>query len=103
MTFYGNYFRGPCTKRSDYLRDHSLSERKGLGSSLTCYKCFLNIGTMSIESVPHPFRFTWSNSKQNDSNNARSMTMYVENGFCVIVLILSKREMGGSQNFTSLI
>ena len=25
-----------------------------LGLSLTCYKCYLDIGTMTIESVPHP-------------------------------------------------
>ncbi len=37
------------------VRDHSLSESKGVGLSLTCYKCFLDIGTMTIESVPHPF------------------------------------------------
>ncbi len=43
-----------CTERSDSVRDHSLSESKVLGLSLTCYKCFLDIGTMTIESVPHP-------------------------------------------------
>ncbi len=29
---------------------------KVLGLSLTCYKCFLDVGTMPIESVPHPLR-----------------------------------------------
>ncbi len=35
---------------------NKISESKGLGLSLslTCYKCFLDIGTMTIESVPHP-------------------------------------------------
>ena len=43
-----------CTKSSDSVRDHSLSESKVLGLSLTCYRCFLDIGTITIESVPHP-------------------------------------------------
>ena len=34
--------------------DHLLSERKVLGLSLTCYNWFLDIGTMTIESTPHP-------------------------------------------------
>ena len=29
-------------------------KKKVLGLSLTCYKCYLDIGTMTIESVPHP-------------------------------------------------
>ncbi len=44
-----------CTKSSDSVRDHSLSESKVLGLSLTCYKWFLDIGTTTIESVPHPY------------------------------------------------
>ena len=34
---------------------HLFTESKVLGLSLTCYKCYLNIGTMAIESVPHHF------------------------------------------------
>ncbi len=45
-----------CTKSSDYIRDYLLCESKVLGSSLTCNKCFLDVGTMTIESVPHPSR-----------------------------------------------
>ncbi len=37
------------------LTDHSLSESKVLGLFLTCYKYFLDIGTMTIESAPLPF------------------------------------------------
>ena len=37
------------------VRDYSLSESKVLGFSLTCYKWFLDIGTMTIESALHPF------------------------------------------------
>ena len=36
------------------MRDHLLSENMVLGLSLTCYKCYLDIGTPTIESVPHP-------------------------------------------------
>ncbi len=36
---------------------HSLSESKVLGLSLTYYKCFLDIGTMTIESAPHPLEW----------------------------------------------
>ncbi len=41
-------------------RDHSLNESKVLDLSLTCYmyKCFfLDIGTMTIKSIPHPINF----------------------------------------------
>ncbi len=34
---------------------HLMIESKVLGLSLTCYKCYLDIGTMTIESVPLPF------------------------------------------------
>ncbi len=44
-----------CTKSSDSMRDHMLSESKVLGLSFTCYKWFLDIGTMTIQSVPHPY------------------------------------------------
>ncbi len=43
-----------CTKSSDSMREHLLSESKVLGLFLTCYQCFFNIGTLIIESVPHP-------------------------------------------------
>ncbi len=43
-----------CTKSSNSIGDHSLSESKALGLSWTCYECILDIGTMTIESVPHP-------------------------------------------------
>ncbi len=33
------------------------------------------------------FIFTGNNSKQNHSNTARSMSMYVENAFCAIIFI----------------
>ncbi len=33
---------------------NSLSENKSLDLSLTCYKCYLDIGTMTIEIVPRP-------------------------------------------------
>ena len=45
------------TKFSDSIRDHSLCDSKVLSLSLTCYKCNLNIGSMTIESVPHPLTF----------------------------------------------
>ncbi len=35
-----------------------LCNGKVLGLSLTCYNCYLDIGTMTIESVPHPFLYT---------------------------------------------
>ena len=44
----------PNFESSDSERDHLLSESKVLGFSLTCCKCFLDIGTVTIESAPHP-------------------------------------------------
>ena len=44
-----------CTKSSDSIRDHLLCESKVLGLSLTCYECYLDVGTIPIESVPHPW------------------------------------------------
>ena len=38
----------------DSVKDHSLCEGKVPGLSLTCCKCYLDIGTMTTESVPHP-------------------------------------------------
>ncbi len=43
-----------CTKISDSENNHSLCESKALGLSLTCCKRYVDIGTMTIESVPHP-------------------------------------------------
>ena len=47
-----------CTKSSHSVMDHMLSESKVLGLSLTCFKCNLDIGTMTVESVPHPLHFS---------------------------------------------
>ncbi len=38
---------------NDFSMDHQFGESKVLGSSLTCYKCYLNIFIMPIESFPH--------------------------------------------------
>ncbi len=43
-----------CTKSFNSVKDHLLSESKVLGLSLQFYKCFLDIGIMTIESIPHP-------------------------------------------------
>ena len=57
---------------------------------LTCSKknsrlrCLLPV---SPNNSTKTFRFTWSDSKQDDSNTARSMAMYVGNDFRVIVLV----------------
>ncbi len=45
-------------KSPDSVKDHSLCESKVLGLSLTREKCYLDIGTMTIESVPHPLKTT---------------------------------------------
>ena len=37
------------------INDHSLCESKVVALSLTCCKCYLNIGPVTIESVPHPW------------------------------------------------
>ncbi len=42
------------TKRSNSITDHWFYESKDLGWYLTYYKYILNIGTKSMESVPHP-------------------------------------------------
>ena len=47
IVIYFLFCKGPM------IPDHSCSESKVLGLSLTCYKCYLDIGIMTIESVPH--------------------------------------------------
>ncbi len=50
-----------------------------LGLSLTYYKCFLDIGTMTIESAPHPwsgYGGMWDAQFSNNLHNAHSAVLH---------------------------
>ncbi len=62
-----------CTKSADSVRDHWLSENKVLGLSLTSFKWLLDIGTMTIESVPHPW---WPGKTLNSGSEKATRIWY---------------------------